>query len=151
MWFFMGKGRLCPPGRQLERQTWTSHLPPRSSPTRDRAACESAPATGRWSAGSLFHHPGPLKETLHFPDEETAPATDRSPPRFLITGIPRHTYTSERPASSTASEQSSLTEARRGTLGTEGEGCEGQNTYPGPGQSLTKPATNPYSKVTHRR
>ena len=84
---------------------------------------------GDGQKAACCHHPVPLKEAMHFPAEKKEPATRHPAPQCLVPvpgpSAPPCTYTSDRPESSRAREQSSLTDASRGALGQEGEGCKG--------------------------
>lgn len=123
----MGGGQTALPGDSWNaslRNATHHHTPS----TRDRAGCESA--SGRETVNTRpAATTGPLERDIVFCEEERA-----QPPllssRLLTTGS-TPTYTWDRLASSTAREQSSLTEARRGALGEEGDGVKGKAWVPG--------------------
>ena len=77
----------------------------------------SAPRTGRQSAVGLLPSPSLLERDNPVFQREKGPSHVLLPSLIPDHRAPRHTYTSERPESSTAREQSSLTEARKGALG----------------------------------
>lgn len=115
------KGRLPPCGRGLE--CYLEILPTTHSPLlgtqlvvnqpRTRETVYSLPASST-QCPQIQMEKYPSKEAMHF--------LKRKRTSLPLLPLPLHTYTSERLESSTASEQSSLREARKGTLG---EGTEG--------------------------
>ena len=129
--------------RSLECQAQESHPTPHSS-TRHKA-WESVPGTGRQSTASLLPSPSlPEKRQRAFPKgKKTQPSAG---PSMTPDHRVRVTYTSERPESSTASEQSSLTEARKGALGEKEKVVKDQSI--GIRTKFDWAVPKPHSKVT---